>query len=190
MGDFREHYIGGLVVYTTFFVVSMGVSLTGIFLFGLPQNWNPTVPMELLSIAFCFVISLLCSLWPDVDIKSKSQQIFYALFAVSNLVLILKQEYRISAFFGLFAMLPMLGKHRGWTHSRLTMILFPALFVLVPIGFQSGIDRPLEIWKKFGGLEQLIALKSRLPFYVAGVVGYATHLQVDAILLPRSKKRA
>ncbi|MDP7279159.1 MAG: hypothetical protein QGG39_04670, partial [Candidatus Poribacteria bacterium] len=121
---------------------------------------------------------------------SKSQQIFYALFAVSNLVLILKQEYRISAFFGLFAMLPMLGKHRGWTHSRLTMILFPALFVLVPLCFQSGIDHPLEIWKKFGRLEQLIALKSSLPFYVAGVVGYATHLQVDAILLPKSKKRA
>ncbi|MAP92184.1 hypothetical protein CMK15_11600, partial [Candidatus Poribacteria bacterium] len=113
MGDFKQHYISGVVVYTTFFIISMAISVIGWLLFELPRDWNPTIPMAILPALFCFTISFLCSLWPDVDIKSKSQQIFYTLFATINLILIFKELYQISAFLGLFAMLPMLSKHRG-----------------------------------------------------------------------------
>ena len=88
MSMFREHWIGGLAVYTSFFAISLGATLTGIFAFQLPTDWNPTVSLEPLKIAACFAIGVLSGLWPDVDTKSKSQQIFYRLFLISNAVLI------------------------------------------------------------------------------------------------------
>ncbi len=190
MGGFKEHYIGGAVAYTTFFIISMTVSVIGWLLFGLPKDWNPTVPMAILPILFCFAIAFLCSLWPDVDIKSKSQQIFYSLFVMVNLILILKEAYQFSAFFGLFAMLPMLSKHRGWTHSRLTMILFPALFVIIPLYFESGVSNMIDFWQRLKDLDWSSEAKRGLPTYLAGVIGYATHLQVDGILQILPKKRA
>jgi len=41
----------------------------------------------------------------------------------------------------------------------------------------------------FKDLNWLSELKRSEPLYVAGVIGYATHLQVDGILWFRSKKR-
>ena len=92
-------------------------------------------------IAICFAIAILASIWPDVDIKSTSQVIFYRLFAVVNIVLIFLKMYVYSAFLGFFAMLPMLGKHRGWTHSRITMLLLPAILTIAPYYLQNNTQR-------------------------------------------------
>ena len=68
MSLFREHYIGGLVAYSAFFVVSVAASLAGYFLMQLPIDWNPTVPLDmsdgfngnnLWKIGGCFVIAVL-----------------------------------------------------------------------------------------------------------------------------------
>ena len=183
MSMFREHWIGGLATYTSFFAISFGIALTGVFAFGQPIDWNPTVSLEPLKIAACFVIAVLSGLWPDVDTKSKSQQIFYRIFIIFNVVLIYMGHYSISAFFGLFAMLPLIGNHRGWTHSKLTMLLLPAVFLIVPIYFQRAqLDR-----HELLAAQNLVLLKGGLPFYTAGLIGYATHLHLDGILL-RSRK--
>ena len=183
MSMFREHWIGGLAVYTSFFAISLAATLIGIFAFRLPTDWNPTVPLEPLKIAACFAIGVLSGLWPDVDTKSKSQQIFYRLFLISNAVLIYEGHYLISAFLGLFAMLPLIGNHRGWTHSKLTMLLLPAVFLILPIYFQRDQLDGYELL----AAQNLVLLKDGLPFYTASLIGYATHLHLDGILL-RSRK--
>ena len=183
MSMFREHWIGGLVVYTSFFVISLGITLTGIFAFRQSTAWNPTISLEPLKIAACFAIAILSGLWPDVDIKSKSQQIFYRLFLIFNAILIYQGYYSISAFFGLFAMFPLIGNHRGWTHSKLTMLLLPAVFLILPIYFQRD---SLDL-QELLATQNLVLLKGYLPFYTASLIGYATHLHLDGILL-RSRK--
>ena len=188
MSLFREHYIGGIVAYSAFFVVSVAGSLVGEFSMGLPQGWNPTVPAldnldSLWKIGGCFVIAVLSGLWPDVDIKSKSQRICYRIFIALNLILIFRGYYAESAFLGLFAMLPLVGKHRGWTHSRITMLLLPGIFLLLPIYF----NREAFNFSHPTGPENLQLIKTGLPFYTASLIGYATHLQLDGILL-RSRK--
>ncbi len=184
MSMFREHWIGGFVVYTSFFAISLAATLIGIFAFGLPTDWNPTVPLDLLKIAACFAIGVLSGLWPDVDTKSKSQQIFYRLFLIFNVVLIYKGYYSMSAFFGLFAMLPLIGNHRGWTHSKLTMLLLPTVFLILPMVYfhRDQFDR-----NELLAAQNLVLLKESLPFYTASLVGYATHLHLDGILLQSRK---
>ena len=194
MSMFREHWLGGLTAYSTFFVISLIATISVSIFYGLPFDWNPTISMSPLGILGCFAIALLFGLWPDVDIKSRSQQIFYTVLFVLNASLILfLQRYLEAALLGLFAMLPILSRHRGWTHSKITMILLPGLFLVIPIyvaypNWGTGWKELPEFfdslltWK---GLPD--TLRNGLAFYLAGLIGYASHLYLDGILF-RSRK--
>ena len=183
MSMFREHYIGGLIAYSSFFGISISASVIGDLALQLPIGWNPTIPLDPWKIGGCFAIAVLSGLWPDVDIKSKSQSIFYRIFLGFNLVLILREHYIESAFLGLCAMLPLIGKHRGWTHSRLTMLLLPGAFLILPIYFHRDVFDRSDLLSP----QNLALVKDGLPFYAASLIGYATHLHLDGILL-RSRK--
>ena len=193
---FREHWLGGLTAYSVFFILSLITTLTVSIFYGSPFDWNPTITLDPLEIVGCFVIALLFGLWPDVDITSKSQKIFYGVLFVVNFSLILfLRRYLESAIIGLLAMLPILSKHRGWTHSKITMILLPTLFMLVPIyiGYSNwhwsmNWDILSEQMVSFITWEQLPAVAQRgFAFYLAGLIGYASHLYLDGILFGARK---
>ena len=193
MSMFREHWIGGLVAYSAFFVVSLIATITVSLVYAVPMTWNPTLSLHPLKAIGCFAIAVLFGLWPDVDIKSKSQKLFYKILFVLNVVLIVVwQKYLESALLGLFAMLPIMSKHRGWTHARVTMLLLPGVFLLVPVyaaypEWHSGrtFFDAFNALRESGELPGLIL--TGLPFYVASFIGYATHLYLDGILF-RSRK--
>lgn len=196
MSMFREHWIGGLVAYSAFFIISLIATVAVPILYEtMPQDWNPTIPpvSDFLQIIGCFVIAVLFGLWPDVDIKSKSQKIFYSVLFTLNVVLIVfLQRYLESALLGLFAMLPIMSKHRGWTHAKITMILLPCVFLLIPIytsyaEWRSGDNLVSDLYALRDWDALLDALLSGLPFYVASFIGYASHLHLDGILF-RSRR--
>lgn len=108
-----------------------------------------------------FVIAILFGLFPDIDTNSKGQNIFYGLALVADVILILNGRLEAAAFLGLAAMTPALGHHRGWTHSKLAMLLIPSPIIIVPY------LRNMHLWN--------IAL----IFYGAAVVGYFSHLLFD-----------
>ena len=77
-------------------------------------------------------------------------------------------------------MLPLIGNHRGWTHSKMTMLLLPTVFLILPVYFQRDQFDPDDLL----AAQNLVLLRDGLPFYIASVIGYATHLHLDGILLP------
>ena len=194
MSMFREHWIGGLTVYSIFFFLSLAVSISISIFFGLPFDWNPTISLNLEVIVGCFIVALLFGLWPDVDITSKSQKIFYTVLFVLNAALIFVFKfYIVAALLGLFAMLPILSRHRGWTHSRITMILLPGLFLVFPVYIEypswdiGWVELP-DLLDSLLKWERLLdVLQDGLIFYLAGVIGYASHLYLDGILF-RSRR--
>ena len=107
------------------------------------------------------LVAVLAALFPDVDTDSKGQRLYYALLVAVDLGLILLGLYVWAAVLGLFAMFPALGAHRGWTHTWWAMLLVPSPLIVLP-------------W-------WLLALpvERSAPFYVAAVVGYASHLLLD-----------
>ena len=109
---------------------------------------------------------IMFSLWPDVDIKGLGQKVFYSIFFITDVILIFYfQHFKAAAYFGLIIILPILAKHRGWTHYRITAILLPLPLVLVPLFVFDG------------------TLAEGLPFYFAAVTGYFSHLFFDKILI-------
>ncbi|MFQ6042196.1 MAG: metal-dependent hydrolase [Candidatus Poribacteria bacterium] len=193
MGLFKEHFTGGIISYSVFYFLALCTSLA--LKFGLQWDVSkvPVISLNVWIAVLCFFIAVLSGLWPDVDIKSTTQKIFYRIFLILDVFLIYKgitggrRYLLISALLGVFAMLPLVGKHRGWTHSRITMFLLPSLFLL-PAMYNISL-RNLNL-TSFDYAHLDYTDLSGLPLYIASFIGYGTHLYLDGILFgKRFKKR-
>lgn len=109
------------------------------------------------------VLGILGGLFPDVDTDSKGRRLFYGLAVVADAILILRRDYRQAALLGFFALLPAIDGHRGWTHAWWAALLIPSPILLAPVYL---LHAP---WQAL------------LPYYLAGVLGYVSHLLLDAV---------
>lgn len=117
---------------------------------------------DLLQLAGLMGFCLLGALFPDIDTDSKGQNLFYTGLIVIDGILIYHQHYRWAAWVGLFAMLPALGHHRGWTHTWWAMLVVPLPIVIIPYLFFNGDG--IALFKNF---------------YAAFTLGYFSHLLLD-----------
>ncbi len=146
MPGYRVHLLGGIGATA----VGIGVAIyKGGIAFSVPQ------------IVSLLAIGSLASLFPDVDTDSKGQNIFYFLLASLDIALMIKRYYKWAAILGFMAMLPALGRHRGWTHTLWAMVLVPSPLLVLPLLFYK------------------ISLSTMLPYYLAAVIGYFSHLLLD-----------
>jgi membrane-bound metal-dependent hydrolase YbcI (DUF457 family) len=113
------------------------------------------------TLALLAVITLLAALFPDVDTDSKGRVLFYGVLLVIYLALMIQGRFRLAAVLGFCALLPAVAHHRGWTHSWWAMLLVPLPIIILPVVFYES------------------SLPSVLPFYLAAVVGYLSHLVLD-----------
>jgi hypothetical protein len=123
------------------------------------------------AMAAVLVLSVLFALFPDVDTNSKGQNIFYGLAFAVDVLLIWSGNIQAAAYLGLLALLPIVGKHRGWTHSKLAMFLVPLPIILVPYLYNEEM------------------LRISLVYYGAAVVGYFSHLLLDGLIFKHFRIR-
>ncbi len=63
------------------------------------------------------ICTLLGSLFPDIDIKSKGQSVFYTLFFVLLVFMVLSQKWLQASLLSILSCVPILSKHRGIFHN-------------------------------------------------------------------------
>ncbi|OEU69670.1 MAG: hypothetical protein BA863_16670 [Desulfovibrio sp. S3730MH75] len=107
------------------------------------------------------VLCILGALFPDIDTDSKGKRIYYSGMLILSLALIYFKEFQWAAYLGVLAMLPGVSAHRGWTHTWWAMLLVPMPMLLLPY-YVYGQPFP-----------------TLLPYYVAFVTGYFSHLLLD-----------
>lgn len=154
MANYKGHLAGAVGVNAAY-IVGAGL-LPGDLLTqtsGLFSNWQ--------FVSFLFFVAMLFGLWPDIDTNSKGQDIFFGAGFVLNVVLIWQGYIEASAYLGLLAMTPIIGKHRGWTHSKWAMIVVPLPIVLVSFLYRDTV------------------VTATLIIYGAAVAGYFSHLLLD-----------
>ena len=114
-------------------------------------------------VLICFILCILGALVPDIDIKSKSQRVIYAILIFVDMILVLAAYYMIAAVIGLFGMMPNVLKHRGQTHSRIAAVILPVPLLLIPILATGNLQ-----FQQLG-----------VSYYIAAVFGYISHLIAD-----------
>jgi membrane-bound metal-dependent hydrolase YbcI (DUF457 family) len=160
MANYKGHIAGG-AGFCALYVVALGF-LPGALLTetaGILSNWQ--------FVAALFVLAILFGLWPDIDTNSKAQNLFIGLAFALDIVLIATNRIEAAAYLGLLAMTPIVGKHRGWTHSFWAMVLIPSPILIVPY------------------LNNEYILPASFLFYGASVVGYFSHLYFDGLVHKR-----
>jgi hypothetical protein len=158
MSGYRGHIAGGIVVNTAYIAAiyifaNHVITKAGIRL----EDWQLLVGL--------YVLAVLFALWPDVDTNSIGQNIFFGIAFIADILLIATGRFEAAAYLGLLAMTPIVGKHRGWTHSRIAMVLVPAPIVIVPY------------------LHSPKLLPLCLLLYGAAVAGYFSHLLLDGLII-------
>ncbi|WP_319759610.1 metal-dependent hydrolase [Maridesulfovibrio sp.] len=107
------------------------------------------------------VVCVLGGLFPDIDTDSKGKRLFYSGMLMLALALIYLKHFQWAAYLGVLAMLPGVSAHRGWTHTWWAMLLVPMPMLILPYYIYGH------------------PLPTLLPYYVAFVTGYFSHLFLD-----------
>ncbi|CAN5132638.1 hypothetical protein BH09DEP1_BH09DEP1_7570 [soil metagenome] len=108
MPNYKTHLVGGLFAYLLSIYALISIrSIT----FVLALEW----------LLFC----LLGALFPDVDIKSKGQKIFYWIVLLLGTFLLFRKRGQALVILGALAIFPLLVRHRGIFHKLWFIILVP-----------------------------------------------------------------
>lgn len=144
MPGYRGHIAGGIVAYVIGYLV-------------ITHYIRPTSFVA----AQWAIICILGSLFPDVDIKSKGQGIFYRLLALFLIYLSYKRLWQLFVVMSFLALLPILSRHRG---------LFHKLWFVGCVPFAVA----LAVWTSFP--EYALLLFSSAFFFALGSV---SHILLD-----------
>lgn len=139
--------------------------LTGALVFGGlvlgALTWKNVYNPEPMTGVALMTVCLLGALFPDTDTDSLGRNLFYLCLVILDLALMALELFKWAAIVGFCAMLPAIGHHRGWTHTWPAMILVPLPILILPAFFYG------------------FSISSLLPFYLAAVAGYFSHLLLD-----------
>lgn len=105
MPGYRSHLVGGFVTYLA---IIQAISW-----------YNPSHMTIIQGFLFC----LLGALFPDIDVKSKGQNVFYSILLCLMILLLYKQQYCLFTVLSLLGVIPMLVKHRGIFHHLWFLLL-------------------------------------------------------------------
>jgi|SRR5579875_115606 membrane-bound metal-dependent hydrolase YbcI (DUF457 family) len=144
MSLYKGHLVGGSVAFTLYIIAL-------VVFFSFEPGFK---------VLTWFGLCMLGALWPDVDTNSLGQKLFYGIFLILDAFFLLTKHYKDAALLGFFALLPIVGKHRGWTHTIWAAFVVPSPLLLLPV-IRPGLNA--------GGLE----------YYIPVVIGYLSHLILD-----------
>jgi len=111
MPMYKEHLLGGFA--------------SGMIVLFFIANYVCCNTIPVLTSLEWLLFALAGSLFPDVDIKSKGQKLFYWVIVTLILLSLFKGNLSLAIYLALFSILPMLVRHRGLFHCTWFIVIFP-----------------------------------------------------------------
>ena len=141
------------------------ITFVGLRMVLIPLTGQP-IPQEIV----CLTLTLLGALFPDVDIKSKGQKVFYSLAFIIAIIAFLSRAWNSLAWLGMMCFFPLAVVHRGPMHNPYVLIATP--------------------WIVARSLQQLFpTIHALSPMYhVFFIAGALSHLVLDFGLIKTLKK--
>jgi hypothetical protein len=135
MPGYRAHLITGLVTY--------------LVLVHLLKSAEPSASTLVLGLMFC-----LCgALFPDIDVKSKGQKLFYILLLCLLIYLMIEEKYCMFAVMSFLGIIPLLVRHRGVFHYIWFLTAMACAFSLMVKSFCGSVEQIMlnNVWFFFAG---------------------------------------
>ena len=124
MPSYKGHLLGSFCAYTiTIFFISLGL-----------PSWHISASRH----AEWLLCTLLGGLFPDIDIKSKAQKLFYRIMFFAVCFFIIQKKFYVLAGLALFACVPLMVKHRGLLHNSMFIICLLGTIVIATIFFMPA----------------------------------------------------
>lgn len=146
MPSYRVHLVGGLLTYLA--------------ILQMIKQTEPSVMTIILGLLFC----LLGALFPDIDVKSKGQKVFYSMLLVVLAILLYQRMYCLFAVMSFLGIIPILVKHRG---------IFHHIWFLLSMSFLATFA--VKAW--CGSFERIMI--NNCWFFFAGTV---SHVVLDRVV--------
>lgn len=183
---FKAHMTGGVaagLISAAAVTVDM-IALNGNGLGSIPLEepltqflGNPQpIPASWLAPGVCFFLALALALFPDLDIHSIPQRWYLRGMFAAMVTTWWLNLFQAALVLGLLALLPLLHRHRGWTHWKITpwLIAMVLMVALEAQGAQRFFPRDFE-WRQL-----TLLLWPYWPIFFSCVLGHSTHLILDS----------
>ena len=154
MPGYRGHLVGGAVA----FVVAHNVI----------KIFSPQMSVGTTDIAVGLALCLLGALFPDIDIKSVGQRIFYSFALILSIFAILTHQHSLLAVLCVISLFPLVVSHRGVIHRLWFVVLVPLSVPLIVSYGNSSLFVPsfvLYLYFLFGAISHLILDYGFLRFF-------------------------
>lgn len=122
MPGYRGHLVGGVITYA----VTMQVL----------KYAQPNAHVILQGLVCC----LLGSLFPDVDVKSKGQKVFYYLLLSFLLYCLFAHKWRMFVMASVLGVTPLLVRHRGIFHEVWFLLLVTLAMMVAVTSLQKAYE--------------------------------------------------
>jgi hypothetical protein len=125
MSNYQGHLIGGAVTYT--------LLISGTL-------WSaPSCNYYFEDLLIWFIMCLLGSLFPDIDIRSKGQKIYYRFLLILTIVALITKKWDVLSLITFAALFPAFVTHRGLMHQVSFIITAPFLAVVALSRYDTSI---------------------------------------------------
>jgi len=174
---FRGHLLGGMAAGAIVVGIAAQAGAVSIATSSARSFLNTFLAGEgsALAAGGVFLLTVLMSLFPDLDTASVPQRWFYRFAFAVLLLLFLQQQMDLFAAVTFILLAPVLHRHRGWTHSRLTPFVVAMLMVLL-----LGYFRMPRLPDRIAIDLAIRLLRDYWIVILACVAGHYTHLVLDA----------
>jgi hypothetical protein len=175
---FRGHLIGGTVAGGVVVGIAAQSGIIAIDDFSLSAlvEISSLQQSDIFTAITLFLLTLMMSLFPDLDTASVPQRWFFRSAFVLLAVLLFLKQMDMFAIVTFVLLLPLLHHHRGWTHSKLTPFAISILIVAVIIYLHSPL-----IGSNGFSIDGVASLfRDHWIIVLACVCGHYTHLLLDA----------
>jgi hypothetical protein len=175
---FRGHLIGGAVagVVVVGIAAKSGIIATDDFTLSTLVELSTWQQSDISTAMTLFLLTLIMSLFPDLDTASVPQRWFFRLAFILLVVLFIFKQMELFAIVTFVLLLPLLHHHRGWTHHKLTPFAISIVIIAITIYLRFPFTRIDGF-----SIDQGVSLfQNYWIIILACVVGHYTHLLLDA----------
>lgn len=124
MPSYKGHLSGGFFIYL-------------LVLYVILNHYSITMATGLEWLLF----TLAGSLFPDIDVKSKGQKLFYTIALFLSVLLLVFEHFQALIILGFLCLVPILVRHRGIFHRLWFVILVPTLIAIFLCSYMPHCNR-------------------------------------------------